>query len=78
MTHLLTFQPMIGMVDTPHELFMAHGAQQVGDPTDLEESGRVDWVPLGSILNLVNKGEVLGSGSLVALLHILATRKTGA
>ena len=78
MTHLLTFQPMIGMVDTPHELFMAHGAQQVGDPTDLDESGRVDWVPLGSILNLVNKGEVLGSGSLVALLHILATRKTGA
>ena len=78
MTHLLTFQPMIGMVDTPHELFTARGAELVGDPTDLEESGRVDWVPLASILELITKGEVLGSGSLVALLHILATRNNGA
>jgi 8-oxo-dGTP pyrophosphatase MutT (NUDIX family) len=64
MTHLLTFQPMIGMVDTPHELFTARGAELVGDPTDLEESGRVDWVPLASILGLIAKGEILGSGSL--------------
>ena len=78
LTHLLTFQPMIGMVDTPHELFAAQGAERIGDPTDLEESGRVDWVPLGSILDLIDKGEVLGSGSLVALLHILASRNSGA
>ena len=65
---------MIGMVDTPHELFTARSAELVGDPTDLEESGRVDWVPLASILELIAKGEILGSGSLVALLHILATR----
>jgi 8-oxo-dGDP phosphatase len=67
MTQLLSFQPMIGMVDTPHELYVAHGAQWVGDPTDLEESGRVDWLPMAQILDLINKGEILGSGSLVAL-----------
>jgi hypothetical protein len=71
------FQPMIGMVDTPHELFVAHGAERVGAPTDLEEAGRVDWIPLGSVLDLISKGEILGSGSLVALLHILATRRNG-
>ena len=69
---------MIGMVDTPHELYVAHGAERVGDPTDLEEAGRVDWIPLGSILDLISKGEILGSGSLVALLHILASRQAGA
>lgn len=74
MTHLLTFQPMIGMVDSPHELYVAHGAQLIGDPTDIEEAGRVEWVPLASVLELIGKGEVLGSGSLVALLHVLATR----
>ena len=77
MTHLLDFQPMIGMVDTPHKLYLADGAVRVGDPTDLEEAGRVDWIPLASILDLISKGEILGSGSLVALLHILATRQTG-
>lgn len=74
MTHLLTFQPMIGMVDSPHELYVAQGAQHIGDPTDTEEAGRVEWVPMASVLGLINKGEVLGSGSLVGLLHLLATR----
>lgn len=40
--HLLTFQPMVGMVDSPHELFMGHGAEQVGTPpANAQESGRV-------------------------------------
>jgi 8-oxo-dGTP pyrophosphatase MutT (NUDIX family) len=76
MTHLLTFQPMIGMVDSPHELYVAQGAEHIGNPTDLEEAGRVDWLPMASILDMMSKGEVLGSGSLVALLHLLASRST--
>ncbi|WP_432509152.1 NUDIX domain-containing protein [Kineococcus auxinigenes] len=75
MEHLLTFQPMIGMVDSPHELYVAQGAEHVGDPTDTEEAARIEWIPRSSVLDLINKGEVLGSGSLVALLHLLASRK---
>jgi 8-oxo-dGTP pyrophosphatase MutT (NUDIX family) len=73
-SHLLTFQPMIGMVDSPHELYVAHGAELMGEPSDVEEVGRVQWVPLSSILDLMAKGEILGAGSLVALLHIIASR----
>ncbi|GAB3437421.1 NUDIX hydrolase [Flindersiella endophytica] len=29
---LLEFQPMPGMVDTPHELFLAHRADKIGEP----------------------------------------------
>ena len=47
----------------------------VGEPTDREEAGRVEWVPMGSVLELVRKGEVLGSGSLVGLLYVLASRR---
>jgi 8-oxo-dGTP pyrophosphatase MutT (NUDIX family) len=72
MTHLLTFQPMPGMVDTPHELFFANGAERVGEPTDLEEAGRVEWVSLTDVSDLIRKGEVAGSGSLVGLLYVLA------
>jgi hypothetical protein len=34
----------------------------------LRGSRRVDWIPLGSVVDLISNGEILGSGSLVALL----------
>ncbi|MFF0741997.1 NUDIX domain-containing protein [Streptomyces sp. NPDC004111] len=72
--HVVTYQPMVGMVDSPHEIFTAHGAEKVGEPTDVEEAGHIAWVPLADIQGLMARGELLGSGTLVALLHILATR----
>ncbi|MFJ8730339.1 NUDIX domain-containing protein [Streptomyces bauhiniae] len=72
--HVVTYQPMVGMVDSPHEIFVAHGAEKVGEPTDLEEAGHIEWVPLSDVPGLMARGELLGSGTLVALLHILATR----
>jgi hypothetical protein len=48
--------------------------RRVGDPTDLEEAARVAWVPLSSVLELVHRGELLGSGSLVGLLYFLAQK----
>nr|WSS61901.1 GntR family transcriptional regulator [Streptomyces sp. NBC_01177] len=77
--HVVTYQPMIGMVDSPHEIFVGHGAEHEGPPTDVEEAGQVEWVPLADIPGLMARGQLMGSGTLVALLHILATRgKRGA
>ncbi|MFJ4831757.1 NUDIX domain-containing protein [Streptomyces sp. NPDC088747] len=72
--HVVTYQPMVGMVDSPHEIFVGHGADQVGPPTDLEEAGHIEWVPLADIPGLMARGDLMGSGTLVALLHILANR----
>jgi 8-oxo-dGTP pyrophosphatase MutT (NUDIX family) len=72
--HVLSFQPMVGMVDTPHEVYHGRGAVLVGEPTDREEAARIGWVPMRGVLELVSKGEVLGSGSLVGLLYLLAER----
>jgi 8-oxo-dGTP pyrophosphatase MutT (NUDIX family) len=72
--HLLSFQPMPGMVDTPHQVYVGSQATKVGEPTDLEEAARVAWVPLTSVVGLAAKGELLGSGSLVGLLYFLAKR----
>lgn len=74
LTHLVTYQPMIGMVDSPHELYIGHGASLAGKPTDQEEAGRIEWIPLASILGMISRNEIIGSGSLVGLLHVLATR----
>ncbi|MBL7495675.1 NUDIX domain-containing protein [Frankia sp. CNm7] len=69
---IAAFQPMPGMVDTPHEVFLFQGAERVGEPTDREEAAIVGWLPLGEVPELVRRGEVLGSGSLVGLLAVLA------
>ncbi|MFI9028843.1 NUDIX domain-containing protein [Streptomyces sp. NPDC053560] len=76
--HVVTYQPMVGMVDSPHEIYVGRGAQRIGEPTDLEEAGHVAWVPLADIPGLMAKGQLMGSGTLVALLHLLASSPTSA
>ncbi|WP_424213561.1 NUDIX domain-containing protein [Streptomyces sp. BI20] len=73
---IANYQPMIGMVDSPHEIFVGRGAVKVGDPTDAEEAGEVAWIPLDDIPRLMADGKLMGSGTLVALLHLLAERST--
>ncbi|WP_392872782.1 GntR family transcriptional regulator [Streptomyces sp. LN499] len=72
--HVITYQPMIGMVDSPHEIFVGRGAEKVGEPTDAEEAGHVAWIPLSAVMRLMAAGELMGSGTLVGLLHVLASR----
>lgn len=72
MTHLVTFQPMMGMVDASHELYLAHGAEYIGEPAESEEAGQVAWIPLDEVPGLLARGELLGSGTLVGLLYVLA------
>jgi 8-oxo-dGTP pyrophosphatase MutT (NUDIX family) len=69
---LVSFQPMPGLVDTPHDVFLARGATRVGEPTSRDEVGVVAWVPLDEIRGLVQAGQLLGSGTYVGLLHLLA------
>jgi 8-oxo-dGTP pyrophosphatase MutT (NUDIX family) len=72
LVHVVTYEPMIGMVESPHEIFVGRGAEQTGEPCGGEEAGRVAWVPLSETRSMLDRGELAGSGTLVALLHILA------
>ncbi|MGK5681332.1 NUDIX hydrolase [Actinoplanes sp. URMC 104] len=72
--HLVSFQPMPGMVDTPHAIYLGRDPKLVGEPSDAEEAAVIDWLPLSDVSELVSKGRVIGSGSLVALLYLLAHR----
>jgi 8-oxo-dGTP pyrophosphatase MutT (NUDIX family) len=69
---LIRFEPMPGMVETPHEVYVMRGAKYIGEPTDLEESARIAWIPLADVSKLIQDDQVAGSGSLVGLLHVLA------
>jgi hypothetical protein len=72
MKHLVTYQPMSGMIDSPHSIYLATSATQTGPPSDAEEAGLISWIPLSDIQGMVTRGELLGSGTLVGLLHVLA------
>lgn len=62
--HLLTFQPVVGMVDSPHELYIAQGAEKVAEPhLDAEETARIAWIPLADIGGMIDRDELLGAGT---------------
>ena len=69
---LAAFQPMPGMVDTPHVVLLSRGAEHVSEPTDAEEASIVRWVPLAEVPTLIADGLIAGAGSLVGLLQTLA------
>jgi ADP-ribose pyrophosphatase YjhB (NUDIX family) len=69
--HLITFQPMAGLVDAEHSVFVGHDPEHVGGPVTSDDVGRAEWVPLGSVPGLVAAGDVWNAGSLVALLRLL-------
>jgi len=71
---LLSFEPMVGMLDSPHHLFLARDLQHVGEPAEVTESARLQWVPLTSIPHLISTGEIWNSGTLIALMQVLLSR----
>ncbi|MBV8541674.1 MAG: NUDIX hydrolase [Pseudonocardiales bacterium] len=70
---LVSFEPLPGQVTAPVDVFLWRGAEWMGEPTDTEEVGRVEWVPLSQVPELARRQELLGSGTLVALLYYLAS-----
>lgn len=68
--HLITFQPMAGLVDAEHVVFVGQDPALVGEPV-AGDVGRAEWVPLGSVPGLIAAGEIWNGGSLVTLLRLL-------
>jgi ADP-ribose pyrophosphatase len=71
---LVSFEPLPGQVTAPVDVFLWRDGERIGEPTDTEEVGRVEWVSLSRVPELVQRQELLGSGTLVALLYYLASR----
>ncbi|HEV2783868.1 MAG TPA: NUDIX hydrolase [Actinophytocola sp.] len=69
---LVSLQPMVGSADAENLLFLAMGADHVGNPPDINEAERIAWIPLASVRNRIASGEIVGAASQVGLLHVLA------
>jgi 8-oxo-dGTP pyrophosphatase MutT (NUDIX family) len=67
---LVSYQPCPGIADTPHELFVAEGAERAGAPTEANEADRVEWLPLSQAVELAGEGKVQDAPSLIGLMRV--------
>jgi 8-oxo-dGTP pyrophosphatase MutT (NUDIX family) len=60
------YHPFVGRSDHTFHVFLADGAERVGDPVS-PEAERVEWVPLDEVRRLVRDGGLVDGYSLTAL-----------
>jgi 8-oxo-dGTP pyrophosphatase MutT (NUDIX family) len=68
---LIYAEPANGITDSQHHIFRADGATHVGPPTEKNESDRIEWIPLSEVRGMIDRREIVSSGSLVGLLYLL-------
>ncbi len=75
--HLVTYQPMVGMVDSEHAVFIGRDPVKVGEPVEQSEADRIEWVPLASVPELIGSGKIWNSGVLIGLLGAAGSAALG-
>ncbi|MFJ4920629.1 NUDIX hydrolase [Streptomyces sp. NPDC088725] len=68
---LIYAEPANGITDSQHHVFRADGATYAGPPTEKNESDRIEWIPLAKVRAMIDRREIVSSGSLVGLLYLL-------
>ncbi|WP_406475613.1 NUDIX hydrolase [Streptomyces sp. NBC_01615] len=68
---LIYAEPANGITDSQHHVFRADGATYAGPPTEKNESDRIEWIPLSEVRGMIDRREIVSSGSLVGLLYLL-------
>ncbi|MEU1280772.1 NUDIX hydrolase [Streptomyces sp. NPDC005805] len=76
LTPLAYIEPISGMCDAVHHLYLARSARRVADPVDTHEADRIEWVPLDRVQSLIDSRRIVTGVALTGLLQLLA-RGTG-
>jgi 8-oxo-dGTP pyrophosphatase MutT (NUDIX family) len=71
--YVLSCQPIIGNADYPQDLYLAHGAERVGEP-EADEAAEVRWVPVDETPTMIAKGDILGAITVIGVQHVLLLR----
>jgi 8-oxo-dGTP pyrophosphatase MutT (NUDIX family) len=72
--NVLTYDVAHGITDHQFYVFFADGAEPVGDPVDVIEADRVEWVPFDEIPRLIASGGVIDGPTLTGLFAAAARR----
>ena len=70
---VMSSQPLIGNADYPQDLYLAHGAELVGEP-EVDETAQVRWMPVDETPGMIARGEILGAITIIGVQHALLRR----
>jgi len=70
---VLSCQPLIGNADYPQDLYLAIGAEPVGEP-EAGEAAEVRWVLLEDAQAMIASGEIAGAMTVIGVQHALLRR----
>ena len=69
----MTFQPAIGIADSPHDVFIGRGAELLGKPSDVTEAEAIAWIPLEDLYSMTRSGEIRDGASVAAVFEVLCS-----
>lgn len=67
-------QPVGGMSDAEHHVFLARDAVFEADPVDTHEADRIEWIPLAEVQAMIDRREIVAGVAVTGLLQLLARR----
>lgn len=70
-------QPIGGMCDAEHHVFIARQAVKVAEPLDDHEADLIEWHPLGDVQGLISQRKIVAGVAVTGLLQLLAQRRAG-
>lgn len=67
-------QPIGGMSNAEHTVFLARDAVRVADPVDTHEADRIEWHPLDHVQQMIDDRQIVAGVAVTGLLQLLARR----
>lgn len=67
MRHLVTYQPAIGTLDHPQDIYLARGADLTDTHPDINEAETIRWVPINEAVEMIDRGEIVGAATVVGV-----------
>lgn len=58
-------------MDSRHFVFRAAGVTRIGEPTERNESDRIEWVPIADVPGMIARHEIVSGITLIGLLQLL-------
>jgi 8-oxo-dGTP pyrophosphatase MutT (NUDIX family) len=71
LTELVRSEPAAGIMDSRHYVFRATNAVRIGEPTERNESDRIEWIPLADVAGMIVRHEIVSGITLIGLQQTL-------
>lgn len=67
-------EPIGGMSNAAHHVFLARDARWESAPVDTHEADRIEWHPLGAVQAMISARQIVAGVAVTGLLQLLARR----